>query len=72
MKKSELKKLIKEEILKEDQAQQLFKKIDKAISSIDDSMDYKQFAKAVALELKDQYGSHNFKDFIDTLKKELK
>jgi hypothetical protein len=75
MKKSQLKKLIKEEynrfILTEDIAKKLSKEIDKAIAKIDDNMSYVDFAKAIAFELKNQYGSHNFKPFIDALKKEL-
>lgn len=76
MKTSELRKIIEEEynksILTESVSKQLSKEIDKAIAKIDDSMSYKDFAKAVALELKNQYGSHNYKSFVDELQKQLK
>lgn len=45
--------------------------INKVIDSIDDSMHYGVFAKAVAKVLKDEYGSHNIKPFMDILHKEL-
>lgn len=53
-------------------AESLYKEIDKAISRIDDSMSYQDFALAVAKMLKEGYGSHVFKMFLDVLKKELK
>ena len=43
-----------------------------AIDKIDESMSYKDFAHAVSLVLKEHYGQHNFKPFMDELKKELK
>lgn len=43
----------------------------KVIDSIDDSMHYGVFAKAVAKVLKDEYGSHNIKPFMDILHSEL-
>lgn len=45
--------------------------INKVIDSIDDSMHYGVFAKAVAKVLKDEYGSHNIKPFMDVLHAEL-
>jgi len=45
--------------------------ISKAIVSVDDSMHYETFAKAVALTLKQDYGQHLFSKFMATLKQEL-
>lgn len=45
--------------------------IDKAIASVDDSMSAVDFAKGVAYVLKEEYGPHNFQDFISTLEAEL-
>ena len=39
---------------------------------IPDNASYVEFAKAVAKELKEGYGSHNFKPFIQALIAELK
>jgi hypothetical protein len=45
--------------------------ISKGISSIDSEMDYKDFAKAVAKIMFDDYGTHNYKPFVQELAKEL-
>lgn len=45
--------------------------INKVIDSIDDSMHYGVFAKAIAKVFKDEYGSHNIKPFMDVLHAEL-
>ena len=58
-------------LLNENQVSQVAKAIDGAISSIDDSLSYKVLASAVAQILKDEYGSHNFVPFMETLKDEL-
>ena len=58
-------------LLNENQVSQVAKAIDGAISSIDDSLSYKVLASAVAQILKDEYGSHNFVSFMETLKDEL-
>ena len=63
-----LKDLIFEE---ENQVAAAAKAINDAIVSIDDSMHYGVFAKAVAHILKDEYGSHNFNPFMEVLHKEL-
>jgi len=55
----------------ENQVASASKAINNAITSIDDSMHYGVFAKAVAHILKDEYGSHNIKPFMETLHKEL-
>lgn len=47
------------------------KAINSAIMSIDDSMHYGVFAKAVGKILKDEYGSHNFDPFMKVLHAEL-
>lgn len=49
----------------------LAKEINKAIIKIDDSMSYKDFAAAVATILRDEYGSHNYKGFMEVLHKDL-
>ena len=49
----------------------LAKEIDKAMIKIDDSMSYKDFAEAVATILRDEYGQHNYKGFIEELKNNL-
>lgn len=67
MKKSTLRKIIKEEM----NSMSLSKKIDDAITSIDPDMPVDLFAEAVAEVLKDQYGSHNYSEFINTLRKKL-
>jgi len=50
----------------------LAKQISIAIQKIDDSMDYKDLALAVAQILKDDYGAHNFKPFLTYLSQHLK
>jgi ribonuclease HII len=49
----------------------LAKEIDKAIIKIDDSMSYKDFAAAVAKVLRDDYGKHLYKSFIEELNNQL-
>jgi hypothetical protein len=46
--------------------------IDKAIIKIDDSMGYKDFALAVGKVLREEYGKHNFDNFMNVLSKDLK
>jgi hypothetical protein len=53
-------------------SEKLAPKISKAITDIDDSMSYVDFAQAVAQVLKDDYGTHNYEGFINELKKHLK
>ena len=53
-------------------ANQLHYAISTAIFNIDENMSYKDFAAAVALMLKDDYGTHNYKPFIKELEKQLK
>jgi hypothetical protein len=53
------------------QANELAKLINSAIDSIDDNLSYKDFAMAVAIILKDEYGSHNFEPFMGVLHGEL-
>lgn len=55
----------------ENQTAAATKAIQDAIVSIDDSMHYGVFAKAIANILKDEYGSHNFDPFMEVLHKEL-
>jgi hypothetical protein len=58
--------------LNESLSGKLAPKISKAISEIDDSMSYSDFAGAVAQVLREDYGSHNYESFITELKKNLK
>lgn len=62
-----LKDLLKEST----QSDKLSSEINRAISRIDDSMSYVDFAHAVAKILKDEYGSHNYEPFIKELRKKL-
>ena len=67
MKKSTLKKLIKEE-MKSTMLTSLFQQ---SINKVDESLSYVDFAKAVAEILKEGYGSRNFGPFMEVLHKEL-
>jgi len=59
---------LKELIFEQDnQVASAAKAINDAIISIDDSMHYGVFAKAVAHILKDEYGPHNIKPFMEEL-----
>jgi hypothetical protein len=62
-----LKDIIKEST----QSDKLSSDINRAITRIDDSMSYVDFAHAVAKVLKDEYGSHNYEPFIKELRKKL-
>lgn len=53
------------------QSNQLAKLINDSILSIDDSMSYEDFAKAVAQVLIDDYGQHTFPLFTKVLSAEL-
>jgi hypothetical protein len=46
--------------------------LDRAINLIDENLDYKELATAVALQLEDTYGEHNYKPFLKELEKQLK
>jgi len=46
--------------------------IGETMDYIDSEMSYKDFAVAIAKVMKDDYGKHNFKPFIEELKKNLK
>jgi hypothetical protein len=62
----------KEEFLNESKkSDSLAKEIEKAMSKIDDSMSYEDFALAVGKILKEEYGSHNFGPFMKVLHKDL-
>ena len=50
---------------------ELAKQLDKIIDKIDDSMDIKDFAQGVAKILKNNYGTHNYNDFMKVLKDNL-
>lgn len=45
--------------------------IDKSMIKIDESMSYEDFALAVGQILRDEYGQHNFKPFMEVLKDDL-
>lgn len=55
------------EIIDESKAIEVAKGINKAIVDVDDSLSYKDFAEAVAAILIDDYGTHNFKPFMEVL-----
>ena len=55
------------EILDESKAIEVAKGINKAIVDVDDSLSYKDFAEAVAAILIEDYGTHNFKPFMEVL-----
>jgi hypothetical protein len=58
-------------LTEETKATTLAPKINSAIKSVDNNMSYKDFAKAVAIVLRDEYGTHNYNKFMDTLKNNL-
>ncbi len=62
---------LKEANLYESQADLAAKAIDQAISGVDESLGYKDFAKAIATILKNEYGTHNFDPFMEVLHAEL-
>ena len=53
------------------QAQSLANLINDAITQVDESLSYRDFAIAVAIILKEEYGSHNFGKFMEVLHSEL-
>ncbi len=64
-------KYLQEANLNESQADLVAKAIDQAIAGVDESLGYSDFAKAVAIILKDEYGAHNFNPFMEVLHAEL-
>jgi len=52
-------------------AQSLANLINNAIMEVDDTLSYRDFAIAVAIVLKEEYGSHNFGKFMEVLHAEL-
>jgi hypothetical protein len=50
---------------------ELSTQIDKAMIKIDDSMSYTDFALAVGVILKNNFGEHTFGDFMKVLHKDL-
>ena len=53
-------------------ARQLQMMLDRAINLVDENLNYKELAAAVALQLEDTYGEHNYKPFLKELEKQLK
>ena len=53
------------------QAQSLANLINDAIMQVDESLSYRDFAVAVGIILKEEYGSHNFGKFMEVLHAEL-
>ena len=53
------------------QAQTLANLINDAINKVDESLSYRDFAIAVSIILKEEYGSHNFGKFMEVLHAEL-
>jgi 3-methyladenine DNA glycosylase Tag len=58
-------------IFESKKSEALAKALDKAMIKIDDSMSYEDFALAVGQILRDEYGQHNFKRFMQVLRKDL-
>jgi hypothetical protein len=57
--------------MKSSQAQSLARLIDDAIIQVDESLSFRDFAIAVGIVLKEEYGSHNFDKFMEVLHAEL-
>jgi hypothetical protein len=73
MKKSELRRLIREEIIQLDSpVNSLYIKFIESINTVDENLSYKDLAKVTSKILKEEYGVHNFKPFLEELMKELK
>ena len=62
---------INKSVVESKESDALAKEIDKAMIKIDDSMSYTDFALAVGKILKDEYGKHTFKGFMEVLHKDL-
>jgi len=62
---------LKDIITESAQGDRLSKLIDKSIVQVDEELNVKFFAEAVAKVLKDQYGEHNYKEFMSHLKRFL-
>ena len=58
-------------IFESKKSEALAKALDKAMIKIDDSMSYEDFALAVGQILRDEYGQHIFKRFMQVLHKDL-
>ena len=59
------------DIFESKKSEALAKAMDKAMIKIDDSMSYEDFALAVGQILRDEYGQHTFKRFMQVLHKDL-
>ena len=57
--------------MKSSQAQTLANLINEAITQVDESLSFRDFAIAVGIVLKEEYGSHNFDKFMEVLHAEL-
>ena len=51
----------------ENKSQEVAKGIHTAINNVDESLHYRDFAKAVAITLKENYGTHNIAPFMEVL-----
>jgi hypothetical protein len=73
MKKIETyKDFVNEVAMATEKSDKLAKLISNSINQIDDSLSYRDFAMAISSIMKEDYGRHNYKSFLDVLKKELK
>ena len=59
------------QIIQETKPNLVAKAIDQAIAGVDESLSYKDFAVAVAIVLKEEYGAHLFDDWMEVLHAEL-
>lgn len=64
-------KKFEQKINESKKSEKLSDEINKAISKIDDSMSYEDFALAIGVVLRDHYGSHNYEKFMKVLHKFL-
>ena len=62
---------VKEALNESKESDDVKKGIMKAINLVDESLSYTDLAKAVASVIKEEYGSHNIKPFMEVLHKEL-
>jgi len=69
--KEEAMPMIKRQIGESMEAEKLTPMLQQAISSVDDSLGYQDFAIAVANVIKDSYGQHLINSFLKVLKSEL-
>ena len=63
---------IKEDVKLRSEDLKIIKGINSTINKVDSNLSYKDFANIISNILIEQYGSHNFKPFLQILTKNLK